>query len=235
MSSLLTTYNSGVGDPPLAVATEPTTAVEYYNVLTGHWPNGLPQTRGSYGYQTGGDTTRFAFDGGDANGVPWQACTALPEFADIRTTYGVGPYRLAPGASMSFTLALTTLFGVDHDEGGCPDTDAIFAAADRIATGHESACGAGRSVGTEPPLTAAAAGLSVFPIPTSDAVTFRTADGSPVEEVTVTDLAGRVLLRRAFPAGGRVELAGAGLPAGVYPYRVRLADGRFVEGRVVVR
>jgi hypothetical protein len=97
--SAFTYYNNlGVGSP-LPGTTDPTTAVEFYNYLTGKWRDGTPFTQGGSGYNSGStNLIPFAFPDVPNNNAGWSMCTARLPFGDRRTIQASGPFRLLPGA-----------------------------------------------------------------------------------------------------------------------------------------
>lgn len=236
MRSVANVYNIGVGSPAPEI-TDPSTSVGFYNLLSGLWPDGTPITRGGYGYETDGDTTLFAFDGGEVSGsLPWAPCNdPMPPVADIRQVYSTGPYDLQPGAVTGFTLAVTTIFGVDYPNDACPDTTAIFAAAGQIKDFYDEMCTPSALVSTDPPAEPATIGLEVFPNPTAGEVTFRLPAATRIAEVEVFDVAGRQLFRLPGTASQLdLNLKASGLKTGVYTYRLRTTNGEVVAGRVVL-
>ncbi|RME99549.1 MAG: hypothetical protein D6772_07565 [Bacteroidetes bacterium] len=94
--SSFTYYNR---EDPNPGTTDPQTAIEFYNYISGSWRDGSPFTYGGDGYQDG-EPTRYAFTEppNDPNG--WSMCTAgLPiNGGDRRTLQASGPFKLEPGA-----------------------------------------------------------------------------------------------------------------------------------------
>lgn len=235
MSSFVSTYNQGVGGPLPAVAQQPATAVEYYNQLTGLWPNGTPQTRGGVGYETGGEATRFAFDGGMVNDEPWQHCTSASGATDTRQTYSTGPYNLAPGDAAGFTLAITTVFGIDYPTDICPDASQVLSAAGFIKDFYDGNCSPSVLTSTRTPQSPESIGLEVFPNPTAGQLSFRVPEGVEIKRIEVLDMSGRQLTTSVGTTNDLgIDLKAVGLPAGVYVYRLQTTDGVMVTGRVVL-
>ncbi|TXF91239.1 T9SS type A sorting domain-containing protein [Neolewinella aurantiaca] len=234
MSSLMNVYNAAVGSP-LPATTSPATSDEYYNYLTGRWRDGHPVTRSSLGYDTVGDTTLFVFDGGEIEDGLWRQCNVPAEIADVRQVYSTGPYNLQPGAVTSFTLAVTTIFGVDYPDGSCPDTVAIFAAAQGIKDFYDDSCTSSVLSDTNAPQSPQAIGLEVFPNPTAGELSFRLPGTTQISEIELLDATGRVVAK--FTGTGHqqsVDLRQARLAPGLYLYRVGLEGGKTAAGRVVV-
>ena len=123
--SSFTYFNNPGGNPPPGT-TDPETAVEYYNYLSGTWKDGSPFTFGDDGYQDG-DVIEYAFPGNPADPTEWSMCEAsLPEY-DRRTVQASGPFRLRPGAVNELIVGVPW---VPNRPYPCPDMRRIFAADD---------------------------------------------------------------------------------------------------------
>lgn len=211
------------------------TVETYHNFMLGVWGNGDPVTRGGFGHQTDGSVTRYMFDGGDYNGVPWLQCTSDIGVQDARSLYSTGPYDLAPGEVASFTLAVTNIFGVGYPDDSCPDTLAVFRAADRVKVVHDSTCAVLSSISgivADPPDVV---GREVFPNPTTGELTFRVPDNTEIRLVEIVDFSGRRIT--SYPGMGNeinIDLRASGLSYGIYFYRLRTAGGETMAGRVVL-
>ncbi len=102
MSSFTYFNNPGSGGP-LAGTTDPVTATEFYNYLTGKWKDGTPYTYGGTGYNPG-STKYIKYAYVDAPNVTtngaWSMCfpTPAPTTFDRRTIQATGPLVLKPGA-----------------------------------------------------------------------------------------------------------------------------------------
>jgi hypothetical protein len=99
--SSFTYFNSTLGTP-LAGTTDPATAVEFYNYLTGNWKDGTPYTYGGTGYNPGSTRyIKYAYvDAPNLTGNVWSMCapTPAPTTYDRRTIQATGPLVLKPGA-----------------------------------------------------------------------------------------------------------------------------------------
>jgi hypothetical protein len=101
MSSFTYHNNAGQGNP-LPGTTDPTTAVEFYNYLTGKWKDGTCFSYGGTGYNPGStNCIKYAYvDAPDlATGRAWSMCypTPAPQNYDRRTIQATGPLLLKPG------------------------------------------------------------------------------------------------------------------------------------------
>lgn len=96
MSSFTYYNNGGIGSPPVGT-TDPNTAQEYFNYLSGSWRDGSPFTFGDDAYQDG-IPVKYAFPNPPDDVDGWSMCTAGLPFGDRRMIQASGPFRLDPGA-----------------------------------------------------------------------------------------------------------------------------------------
>jgi hypothetical protein len=83
---------------PLPGTTDPSTAVEFYNYLTGKWRDGTPFTFGGSAYNPGSrQTIKYAFIDAPNNPSGWSMCTQNLPCGDRRTLQATGPLTLKPG------------------------------------------------------------------------------------------------------------------------------------------
>lgn len=110
-----TYYSSLFVDPPVGL-TPPSTFGEYYNYLTGHLRDGTPMTVGGDGYQSGGPTTRFFFDGDPNDPGSWALINENLVYLDYRTLANAKIGSLEPGqsASLDYAYSLHRGSGLDH-------------------------------------------------------------------------------------------------------------------------
>ncbi|MEL7021467.1 MAG: hypothetical protein AAGK47_07665, partial [Bacteroidota bacterium] len=127
MSSFTYFNNGGVGGPP-AGTTDPGSAQEYYNLLSGSWKTGEPFEFGGDGYQENTFSVEYAFPNAPDDGNGWSMCTFPnnPNY-DRRTVQASGPFRLDPGAVNE--LIVGVVFVADQDY-PCPSIRALQGADD---------------------------------------------------------------------------------------------------------
>ena len=176
-------------------------------------------------------TTRYLFDGRVLVGRRWDYCSQNLNFPDIRIIYSTGPYNLQPEQTATFTLAVTSIFGVSY-EGNCPDTVAVYSAAEKIKAFYDNNCAAIVTASTEAPQFPAAIGLVTFPNPTSGTITFRLPEQRRIDRIEILDVTGR--RQRTFQAASNIETIDLQLPIGTYLYRMTTAKGDVVVGKMVV-
>ncbi len=98
MSAFTYYLNEGVCNP-LPSMTDPGTAVEFYNYLTGKWRDGTPFTYGGNGYsQSNTRVVKYSFVDAPNNTAGWTMCSANLPCGDRRTIQASGPFKLKPGA-----------------------------------------------------------------------------------------------------------------------------------------
>ncbi|MFK7933956.1 MAG: hypothetical protein AB8G22_10635 [Saprospiraceae bacterium] len=136
MSSFTYFNNGGQGGPP-GGTTDPGSAQEYYNLLSGSWKTGEPFEFGGDGYQEGTFPIEYAFPNAPDDGAGWSMCTFPnnPNY-DRRTVQASGPFRLDPGAVNE--LIVGVVFVADQDY-PCPSVRALQG-ADDIAQSLFDAC-----------------------------------------------------------------------------------------------
>ncbi len=125
MSAFTYYNNGGVGNPPPGT-TDPQTAQEFYNYLSGSWRDGSPFTYGDDGYQDGAPISyAFTEPPNDPNG--WSMCTAdLPEY-DRRTIQASGPFKLEPSAINELIIGAVWVPKLEYP---CPDIRRLLLADD---------------------------------------------------------------------------------------------------------
>jgi hypothetical protein len=117
--SSFTYYLNGGECSPLPGTTDPSTAIEYYNYLTGNWRDGTPYTFGGSGYNPGGGRKiKYAFPDAPDNSAGWSMCTAGLPCGDRRTIQASGPFKLKPGAINELIIGVPFVADQQHP---CPD------------------------------------------------------------------------------------------------------------------
>jgi hypothetical protein len=132
MSSFTYYNNAAVGDFPPGT-TDPESAPEYYNYLTGRWRDGSPFEYGGDGYQEGTYEVKYAFSNppNDQNG--WSMCTGGPggnpvaTGGDRRTIQASGPFRLDPGTVNELIVGVVWVPDQDYP---CPSIRSLQEADD---------------------------------------------------------------------------------------------------------
>lgn len=110
-----TYYASSLSDPFPGIAS-PSTLLEYYYYLTGHWRDGTPMTAAGNGYQSGGPATRFFFDGDPNDPNSWAVINENLTSIDFRTLANAKIGSLEPGqlVSLDYAYSLHRGAGLDH-------------------------------------------------------------------------------------------------------------------------
>ncbi|MBK9271172.1 MAG: hypothetical protein IPM48_06215 [Saprospiraceae bacterium] len=121
-------YNGrGLGGSNPAATEDPTSALEFYQYLTGRWRDGSPLVNGGIGYIPGGGgtITRYAFPGAPNDGQGWSMCTGNAGEGDRRTLQVSGPLRLDPGAVNELIIGIPW---VPDQTYPCPGLDELLKA-----------------------------------------------------------------------------------------------------------
>ena len=130
MSSFTYSNRQGGGGGEPTGTTDPQTAQEYYNYLTGKWRDGSTFQFGGIGYNTGGREIKYAFpsppDCSDANNC-WSMCSAQAPIGDRRTLQATGPFVLKPNAVNELIIGVVWLPLANYP---CPDITRLQKADD---------------------------------------------------------------------------------------------------------
>lgn len=207
--------NPSVGSVPAAM-TDPTTILEYYNYMNGHWRDGTPMTAGGNGYNPASSIpANFQFPDNPADTNGWSCCTAGLAGNDWRalavTRMGFEPGTLYPGEVWEYTTAWAV-----HENPALPcglgTTLEDVAAIKSAYLGAFEGCGSLTSATHE----VTNASLKTFPNPTSDFCTIEYGNSTARE-------------LRIVAADGRVVTVFTELPSGAFNVPMgQLAPGSYV-------
>jgi hypothetical protein len=125
MSSFTYYNNQQVGSPQIGT-TDPATAQEYYNYLSGSWRDGSSFTFGDDAYQDGAKI-KYAFTDVPNNPRGWSMCNSRLPFGDRRTIQASGPFRLDPGAVNELIIGVAWVADQNYP---CPDISKLLEADD---------------------------------------------------------------------------------------------------------
>ncbi len=84
---------------------DPATAAQFRNYMTGFWRDGTPFTHGGTGYNTGSET-EFIFPGNPIDPAAWSDYTSGQQAGDRRFVQTSGPFTLSPGVSQYVTIGV---------------------------------------------------------------------------------------------------------------------------------
>ncbi len=124
---------------PKGGTTDPNTAFEYYNYLTGFWRDGTPYTFGGDGYNPNATTKRLKYAFVDNPNKPRPAWSMASEglgCGDRRTIQASGPLKLKPGAVNELIIGVPWVPDIAHP---APDIRKLQE-ADDIAQALFDAC-----------------------------------------------------------------------------------------------
>lgn len=136
-SDFYTSYyvnNIGGNTGGLPTFNDPTTTLTYYNLLTGTWVDGTPQTYGGNGY--GGATpTNVVFDGNPAIATDWTMADSFPNGADVRMIGAVELPSVQLGQEFTVEFAYITHENIPHPN---PDIVPIGQRISQIQTHYDA-------------------------------------------------------------------------------------------------
>lgn len=95
-------YFTNNGSP---CCSDPGSAAQYRNYMTGFWKDGTPFTFGGTGYNTGAETN-FIFPGNPIDPTAWSDHTSGQQAGDRRFVQTSGPFTLSPGVSQFVTVGV---------------------------------------------------------------------------------------------------------------------------------
>ncbi|MDQ3142971.1 MAG: hypothetical protein M3Q56_12075 [Bacteroidota bacterium] len=122
-------YNNGSSGSPHPNTTDPSSAVEHYNYITGKWKDGTPLTEGGTGYNPGSNVIKnYAFPGEPNDAATWSMCSPnTGGEGDRRTIQATGPLLLTPGAINELIIGVVWVPDQDYP---CPNLSDLFKADD---------------------------------------------------------------------------------------------------------
>lgn len=129
MSSFTYINRQGTTPAPPSGTTDPSSATQYYNYLTGLWGDGSPFYGGDDGYQdTQFPVIKYAFPGLPDDPTGWSMAQMGIIPGDRRTVQASGPFTLQPGKTNELIIGLPWVPNVDHP---APDISKLLAADDK--------------------------------------------------------------------------------------------------------
>ena len=226
-----------IGGPDGAMGV-PTLGTQIYRHMQGLWNDGSPKRTFGSGYgQTRGAVTPFMYPGDPVAGEAWSESnngTASPQNprGDRLMVASMGAFRLGPGESETFTVAMPYARGASNLDSVrrlrllASDIRALF------ASGESETQPVGNALLPEPLQTIQFGRPSPNPFSDRATVRYEMPAGTPLR-ATLHDVLGRrlaVLHDGPTEANeGEIAVDGAGLAAGVYQVRVTVPGA----GRVV--
>lgn len=127
MSSFTYLNRQGAGTWP-AGTTDPSSAAEYYNCLSGLWTDGTRLTAGGQGYDPAATNyTNYAFPDEPNDQSGWSMCTAGLGMGDRRTIQASGPFTLKPTTKNELIIGVVWIPELQYP---CPDISKLLEADD---------------------------------------------------------------------------------------------------------
>lgn len=209
----------------------PTTAIQYYQNLSGNWGDGTLLTAGGTGY--GGTVpTNFAYPDDPANSNGWSMCTTFPPIADRSVVASTKIGVLQPGQTEEIDVAWMTHWP-DSLDLPCSigkvmtDVDAVRVAFDNQ---FANVCS---QVTLDAPEETQEQLVSIDPNPTSGEFLVKTT--TALVEIRVFSAAGRLINKILGEKTGQTPVSLSAHPSGIYWVEIALADRVLVKKLVVSR
>jgi len=146
---------------PASGMSDPIFSSNFYNLMSGMFADGTPLTIGGTGYNSTGTNalTNYAFSGNPADATSWTMCKEALGRMDVRGLGISGPYELAAGEKLTFSVAHTFFENIPHP---CPDIEPIAEKLEQLRNFHQTGY-----FGTEPIITSTDTILQQSEQPTS--------------------------------------------------------------------
>jgi hypothetical protein len=218
--------STGSGNPP--GTTDPQSAIQYYNYLTGSWRDGSPITQGGNGY--GGTVPvdhHYPDDPSDPNG--WSMCSELIPVGDVRLLGSSKLGLLQPGEVDE--LVMGWAFHTDQDLpcGLGSAMEEVQVLRNIYAGGFDLVCSA-LSTSVLPKES-----IRLMPNPASTQVLVQHKDLAPTA-IRMVDVQGRVVLEQTAGFGQNESTVNtAGLSSGLYTLQLSTHSGIVSQKLAIVR
>lgn len=230
-------FNNSFPGVPLQT-TDPSSGIEYYNVMTGLWKDGTPFTCGGSGYG-GTINTNWAFSGDPNNsGIntdPSNTCGYWIEQGapgDRRMILSSGPFTLNAGQMQEVEYAFVTSFDSSAAFGGSMSLGKLKTDIQKINTFYNQVnkpnCLQSITVGiTEVPKQN---DFALYPNPAKSLITISsTINGQANVSYEIVDVLGKVVLQNENNASDKFSINIHDLNSGIYFLRIQVNNSVVVK------
>lgn len=230
-------FNNSFAGVPLQT-TDPSSGIEYYNVMTGLWKDGTPFTCGGNGYG-GTINTNWAFSGDPNNsGIntdPNNTCGYWIEQGtpgDRRMILSSGPFTLNAGQMQEVEYAFVTSFDSSAAFGGSMSLGKLKTDIQKINTFYNQVnkpnCLQSITVGiTEVPKQN---DFALYPNPAKSLITISsTINGQANVSYEIVDVLGKVVLQNENNASDKFSINIHDLNSGIYFLRLHVNNSVVVK------
>lgn len=215
--------NASEGSHPPGT-TDPNTAVGFYRLMSGFWPDGSPFTNNGEGYMDG-NPTAYLFPGNPSDTEDWSMCSAGVGGKDIRMVISTGNVRMDPGEVTNLSFAVTLVEAIAHP---CPDITPVIEATDIIEEYYSGLVTATEDINGQH------AKISIFPNPARESIQLNLqADGEELDQLWLFDAQGKNIRTFSQLSGQQFELQRLSLRTGIYFYKVRTSQGKMASGKLI--
>jgi len=227
MSSFMYYNNAGTNPPPVPGTTDPSTAPQYYNYLTGSWADGTRLTYGGDGYNLGGEHTNYAFPDSPSDVNGWSMCNEGLSDGDRRAVISSGPYTALPGAINTLSFAVVYADGIEYP---CPEIDPLIEAGNDVQDVFDGVLSSIEELATVP------ANILFQPNPMEHQGTLIFKDlENEVQQVGVFSIDGRELRNYTNINGSSLTIEKGNLSPGIYFYKLLTDDFKIHSGKFIVQ
>ena len=226
LTSLIHDSNGGVIPSPIPSVSIPR---QYYNFLTGKWPDGTPITYGGDGYDpTSTDTTHFVFSDNPSDPDGWSMCQENTPASDSRMVLGLGPSRMVSGAINSITFAVVFKPEVPHP---CPDIGCVEDVADEVQDFYDDEIFTSIHTPDYDPSI-----LRFVPNPfTNQSELIIENTTQSIEQVQLFSINGQLLRTYNSLSSNRLTVERGNLSPGMYVYKARTNEQKMYTGKFVIQ
>ena len=210
--------------PPYDMILGPSYPVDFYNVLTGTWHDGIPITQGEWGYLSGGQQTSFLYDGNPNDPNSWSMNNIVPPFGDHRTMSSVEVGELSSGQFTTIDMAYT--FYQNADSNNVQTVNMVYDNTPHIQQLYDnqfqSVCSATTSINNILKKNQ----IQLFPNPTTHLLNIKLENPQAVA-FEVFDIYGKKVFEKAESFNADFQLPIEHLSEGIYFLKVKM-DGEEV-------
>ena len=229
MSSFMTYNNGGINPPPPPGTTDPSIALEYYNLMSGSWRDGTRLTEGGDGYNPASTQfTNYIYPDSPADPNGWSMCSANISSGDTRMVIGSGPFRLDPGAVNTMSFAVVHIPDVPHP---CPDFSDFAGLVNDVQNFYDT-----EIITATEEIAQEKSTIQLLPNPMFEQAELIFPDlNNQVEYINIYTIDGRLIKSYQAVEGNSLTIQRENWNAGMYVYKLVTEDFKVYSGKFVVQ
>ncbi len=219
-------YNNSTNSSVPSGTTDPETALEYYNYMSGAWKDGSPLYGSKAGYQQPfAPIVKFAFPSAPSDPSGWSMAQENLEGRDLRGVLSSGPFKLQPGITNEFIISLTTVLNVNHPKPKIKELQELDSLIDYFLLNH--GCFLANSAVQD-------VDLFLFPNPATDYIHIQSSKSLQTVNFQLINMAGQVVLSQKVNPNEDISIRH--LPQGIYGYQMQDRKGENIgNGKLVIK